>query len=144
MAKEELKTCRDLRIKNMSQKELIIFLYKSALELMDQGKERILASDVPGTKEKLNRARNIFLHLLATLNLEKGGEFAKKLSAFYSYFVEKIIMANACNNVDGLDEIIPLVNEIKEAWEKMDNNDPGESSPGINSNPDSQLISMEV
>lgn len=144
MAKKELKTYRDLKIKNMSQKELIIFLYESALELMDQGKERILAGDVPGTNEKLDRARNIFLHLLATLNLEKGGEFAKKLSALYAYFVEKITMANARSNVDELDEIIPLVNEIKEAWEKIDNNDPGKSSPGINNNPDSQLISMEV
>ncbi|UCC79416.1 MAG: flagellar export chaperone FliS [Candidatus Zixiibacteriota bacterium] len=144
MAKKELKTYRDVKIKNMSQKELIVFLYESALELIDQGKERIGAGDVPGTNEKLDRARNIFLHLLATLNLEEGGEFAKRLSALYSYFVEKITMANTCNKVKELDEIIPLVNEIKEAWEKMENNDPGKSSREIMNNPGSQLISMEV
>jgi flagellar protein FliS len=144
VAKKELKTYRDVKIKNMSQKELIVFLYDSALELMDQGKERIRAGDVPGTNEKLDRARNIFLHLLATLNLEEGGEFAQRLSALYSYFVEKITLANACNDVKELDEIIPLVNEIKEAWENMENNVPGKSSQGINNNPESLLISMEV
>ncbi|UCE67822.1 MAG: flagellar export chaperone FliS [Candidatus Zixiibacteriota bacterium] len=144
MAEKELKTYRDVKIKNMNQRELIVFLYESALGLMEQGKERINAGDVPGTHEKLDRARNIFLHLLVTLNPESGGEFARRLSALYSYFVEKITMANVSKNVDELDEIIPLVGEIKDAWENMEFENPGKSSPGINNNPENQLISMEV
>lgn len=144
MANKELKTYRDVKIRNMNQRELIVFLYESSLRLMEEGKEKIAAGDIPGTHEKLDRARNIFLHLLATLNLESGGEFARRLSALYSYFVEKITMANVSQNVDELDEIIPFVSEIKEAWEKMEFEDPGKSSPGINNNPENQLISMEV
>lgn len=128
----------------MNQRELIVFLYDSALDLMEQGKLRIEAADVPGTHDKLDRARNIFLHLLATLNLENGGEFARRMSALYSYFIEKITMANVLKKGDELDEIIPLVSEIKEAWEKMEFNDPGKSPQGIKNNPENQLISMEV
>jgi len=144
MAEKELKTYKDVKIKDMNRKELIVFLYESALRLMEEGKEKISIGDVPGTHEKLDRARNIFLHLLATLNLEAGGDFAKKLSALYSYFVEKITMANVSNNADELEEIIPVVNEIKEAWEKMEYEGSEKSSQGINNNPENQLISMEV
>ena len=84
VARKELKKYRDLKIKNMSQRELIVFLYESALRLMEEGKERIAAGDVTGTHEKLDRARNIFLHLLATLNLETGGELGGWLWIVYA------------------------------------------------------------
>ena len=144
MARKELKTYRDFKIKNMNQRELIVFLFESALRLMEEGKERISAGDIPGTHEKLDRARNIFLHLLATLNLEAGGDFARKLSALYSYFIEKITMANVSHNANELDEIMPFITEIKEAWEEMEYEVSGKSSQGINNNPENQLISMEV
>lgn|GEM_PF-2222585 len=143
MANKELKTYRDVKIKNMDQRELIVFLYESSLRLMEEAKETIAMGDIPGTHEKLDRARNIFLHLLATLNLETGGDFAKKLSSLYSYFVEKITIANVSNSVSELEDIIPLVNEIKLAWEKMEYENSEKSSGGIN-NLENQLISMEV
>ena len=144
MEKKELKTYREAKIKDMNQKELIVFLYDSALGMIDQGKERISAEDIPGTHERLDRARNIFLHLLATLNLEAGGEFAKKLSALYSYFVEKITMANVLRDNKELDDIIPLISDLKNAWEEMEFNEPEKSSQGINNNPKNQLVSVEV
>jgi flagellar protein FliS len=144
VANKELKTYRDVKIKNMDQRELIVFLYESSLRLMKEGKERIAAGDVPGTHEKLDRARNIFLHLLSSLNLETGGDFAKKLSSLYSYFVEKITVANVSNSVKELDDIIPLVNEIKLAWEEMEYEGSEKSSGGMNNNSENQLISMEV
>jgi flagellar secretion chaperone FliS len=114
--KRDIDTYREAKIKSMNQKELIVFLYESSLELMEQAKEKIEANDVPGTHEKLDRARRIFIHLLGTLNLEAGGELAQKLSALYAFFIEKVTMANVTKNIQELDDIIPLVAGIKDSW----------------------------
>jgi len=118
----QLKIYQQMHISGLDQKELIVLLYSGALRFIEEGKELILKNDVPGTHEKLSRARNIFLHLLSTLNMKAGGEFATKLSALYAYFIEKITMANATKDIKELDEIVPFIKEIKEAWEKVDIN----------------------
>jgi flagellar protein FliS len=116
----QVKTYQQMHISGLNQKELIVLLYSGALRFIEEGKELIAKEDVPQTHDRLNRARNIFIHLLSTLNLEAGGEFADKLSALYAYFIEKITMANTTNNVEELDEIVPLIQEIKESWEKIE------------------------
>ena len=140
-----LKTYQNIHVSSLNQKELIVLLYSSALRFIDEGKEKINKNDVPGTFEKLNRARNIFLHLLSTLNMEKGGEFADKLSALYAYFVEKITMANVTKNISELNDIIPLIENIKKSWEKIDINqeDIPTSIKTANTNP-VQVFSAEV
>ena len=144
MTKKEINTYRETKIINMNQQELIVFLYDSALMLMEEGKDRIRKGDIPGTHIRLDRARNIFLHLLVTLSLEDGGEFAEKLSTLYSFFVEKITLANTTNKVQELDDIIPIVMDLKETWEKMEYDGSKETPPGINNKPENQLISMEA
>ena len=144
MTKKDINKYLEMKISSMSQKELIVFLYESAVNLMEEARVTINDGDVPGTHQHLNRARNIFLHLLSTLDLEAGGDFAKKLSGLYSYFVEKITMANSTKDVQELDDIIPIVNDIKKAWQDL-KPDTVEQNPSPNSNSrNRQFVSMEV
>lgn len=145
MAKKDIDTYLKMKISEMNQQELIVFLYESAINLMEESKATIGSGDLQGTHQRLNRARNIFLHLLGTLNMEgQGKAVASKLSALYAYFVEKITMANTTKNVRDLDDILPIVSDLKGAWENMKptSNEPG--PPLKNSSLDSSLISMEV
>lgn len=144
MATKGIKTYKEAKINNMNQQELIVFLYESALRLMEEGKDKIRSGDIPGTHILLDRARNVFLHLLVTLNLDEGGEFAKQLSSLYSFFVEKITIANTTNNVQELEDIIPIVSDLKETWEKMEFDGSKQTPPGIDNKPQNQLISMEA
>ena len=125
--------------------DVLNFLYESAVNLMEEARVTINDGDVPGTHQRLDRARNIFLHLLSTLNLEAGGDLAKKLSGLYSYFIEKITMANGTRNVQELDDIIPVVNDIKNAWQNL-KPDAAEQNPSTDSNNSGnrRLVSMEV
>jgi flagellar protein FliS len=116
----QLKTYQQMHISGLNQQELIVLLYSGALRFIEDGKDLLKTKDVPRIHEKLDKARNIFIHLLATLNMEKGGELAQKLSALYAFFIEKITVANVTKSATELDEIIPLIKEIKESWEKID------------------------
>ena len=116
----QLKTYQQMHISGLNQQELIVLLYSGALRFIEDGKELMKTKDVPKIHEKMEKARNIFIHLLSTLNLEAGGELAAKLSALYAYFIEKITIANVTKSEAELDEIIPLIRDIKESWEKID------------------------
>ena len=118
-----LKVYQRVQISGLNQKELIVMLYSGALKFINEGKNLILEKDINRTHEKLSKARDVFVHLLSTLNMEAGGELAEKLSSLYAYFIEKITMANVTKEIGELDDIIPLIQEIKESWEKIDIND---------------------
>jgi flagellar protein FliS len=140
---KEIDAYREIKISGMNQQELIVFLYESSLQLIEEARATIAAGDVPATHDKLSRARNIFVHLLATLNLEAGGEFAVRLSSLYAYFVEKITMANVTKNIQELDDIAPIITNIKEAWAGMKWEEGPNSQAGkLIDTP--QLVSMEV
>jgi flagellar protein FliS len=130
---KHLNVYQKMHVSGLNQKELIVMLYSKALLNIEQAKTAIAANNIQAKHDKLNRARNIFIHLLATLNMDAGGLLAKKLSSLYAYFIEKITMANATKSINELDEIIPLIQEIKEAWEKMEideKNMPADKSQG--------------
>jgi len=118
-----LKVYQRVQVSGLNQKELIVMLYSGALKFINEGKNLILEKDINRTHEKLSKARDVFVHLLTTLNVEAGGELAEKLSSLYAYFIEKITMANVTKEIGELDDIIPLIQEIKESWEKIDIND---------------------
>jgi flagellar secretion chaperone FliS len=141
--KQDINAYKQQKISSMSQQELIVFLYESSLSLLEEARVKIAASDVPGTHEKLSRARDIFLHLLSTLNAEAGGEFARRLSSLYAFFIEKITVANVTKNTQELDDIIPLISGIRDAWAniKFDENDPSLEKKGTEA---FQAVSLEV
>jgi len=117
---KQVNVYQQMHISGLNQKELIVMLYSGAIRFIEQGRELIIKKDVPGAHAKLNSARNIFIHLLSTLNMEAGGQLSQKLSSMYAYFIEKITMGNATKNVQELDDILPLIQDIKEAWEKIE------------------------
>lgn len=142
---KQVRTYQQMHVSGLNQKELIVMLYSGALKFIEDGKQIIHSNDVPLVHDKLNRARNIFIHLLATLDLEKGGELAQKLSALYAYFIEKITIANVTKDERELDEIIPLIQSIKESWENLDlknaDVDKNHKTTPINAK---QVLSLEV
>ncbi len=134
----------EAKTSSKSQVELIVFLYGLAISLMEQAKITMNKGDMSETSYCLSRVRNIFLHLLSTLNLEAVGDSAKKLSSLYLFIVEKINIANSTKSVQDLDDIIPIVSDIKEAWQES-KSEAGKQNPPQNSNSwHHPLKSMEV
>lgn len=120
---DQLRTYQQMHISGLNQKELIVLLYSGALRYIEEGKESIARKDVPSTHDNLNKARNIFIHLLSTLNMDANKEFATRLSALYAYFIEKITVGNVKKDIKELDDIIPLIQDIKDAWDKIEIDD---------------------
>lgn len=102
----------------MTQGELLITLYDEAIKKLTHAKILMENKDFTNAKVNLKKCRDIFNHLLYTLNSDY--EISKEIGDLYRFFNAEIIKAEVQNSVEILDEIIPLVKELRDTWEKAD------------------------
>lgn len=103
---------------------LIVMLMDGALERIATARGCIERKDIGGKAQLLNRAVQIVGELRGSLDLKKGAEVAANLDALYDYVSRRLVLANAQNNPDMLDEVIKLMREIRTAWAEIVPRDP--------------------
>ena len=80
--------------------------------------------------------------LMATLNMDNGGEIAKNLQSLYSYMFSQLIEANMEKKTEPVVVVIDLLKELRAAWiqinskQKNDNNKKFTNSNMQNNNQD--------
>ena len=58
----------------------------------------------------------IVVGLQGSLDFNKGGDLARNLDELYSYITRRLLLANAQNDAQALEEIHGLMSEIRQAW----------------------------
>jgi len=53
---------------------------------------------------------------MATLDVTKGGEWAQKLMSVYEFIVRRLTEANLKKDIKIMDEVIPLIEDIRDTW----------------------------
>ena len=95
---------------------LLLLLYDGALRFMKEARDSMEEGDYTGAFESLTRADRIVKELLASLDMEKGGEIASNLYRLYEFVIWKIFMAEKERKVSHLDEAIYIIDELRAAW----------------------------
>jgi flagellar protein FliS len=99
---------------------LIVMLYDGALRFMEAGKAAVLSKDYETQGRSLLRAQRILLHLMGTLDLDKGGHIATNLLSLYSYANDRLIIANMEGRVEPIDEAIHTISELRQGWSQIE------------------------
>ncbi len=96
---------------------LIIMLYEGALESLRKGRGCLEANDQAGKVQALSKATRIINEgLQASLDHTAGGQIAGQLDSLYDYLCRRTLQANAENDMAALDEVIGLLDGLREAW----------------------------
>ncbi|HTE40129.1 MAG TPA: flagellar export chaperone FliS [Steroidobacteraceae bacterium] len=98
---------------------LIAMLMDGALERIARARGCIQNKDFANKALLLHRAVAIIDELQAALDLKKGGEFAGNLSELYSYMCRQLLRATVENSIELLDEVMRLMQQIRDAWKQM-------------------------
>ncbi|NPA54853.1 MAG: flagellar export chaperone FliS [Epsilonproteobacteria bacterium] len=99
--------------------KLIEMLYEGALRFTSFAKKSIEKDDIEKKVYWINRVINIFAELLASLDLEKGGDIALYLSGLYEQQIKFLIEANVNNDTEKLDIVIKVLKGLLEAWKEQ-------------------------
>ena len=103
-------------VNTLDQNKLIIMLYDGAIKNANFAVQYMESGDIEKVNDSLIKTKNIVTELLATLNMEQGGEIAKNLKSLYSYMFSLLIEANMEKKSEPVLTVIDLLKELRGAW----------------------------
>ncbi|MCB2356280.1 flagellar export chaperone FliS [Clostridium estertheticum] len=99
-----------------SKDQLLLMLVEGATKFSKIGRQAIIDKDINKAHENIVKTQNIFYELMATLDVTKGGEWAESLMKVYDFITRRLVDANIKKSEKIMDEIIPLIDDIRDTW----------------------------
>ena len=98
-----------------SKEQMLLMLLDGAVKFAKRGKLAIRDKDVKLAHESITRTQDIFTELKVTLDTD-AGDWAKQMFQVYSFINEKLLQANIKKDEAIMDEVIPLIEEVRNIW----------------------------
>lgn len=98
--------------------EMLTALYDGAILNLNKAMIAIDAKDIMGANNTLIKAQKIVRYLNATLDMNYP--ISKDLRKLYTYFDERISEANMRKEKAHIEEILPMIAELKESFTQAD------------------------
>lgn len=99
---------------------LVTLLFEALQRHIAAAKLAMQAKDIPQKCKQVTAAIRILEEgLKAPLDMEKGGDIARNLHNLYDYCVNRLVLANARNEVAGLDEVSRLIEPVAGSWKQI-------------------------
>lgn len=107
---------RNNSVNYASREQLLLMLLDGAVKFAKVGRQAILDKDIKKAHENIVKTQDIFYELIATLDVNKGGQWAKNLAAIYDFIIRRLIDANIKKDIEIMNEVIPLIEEVRDTW----------------------------
>src|SRR5947209_13537484 len=96
--------------------KLVVMLYDGALRFLHLGLDALRRGDLEAQALNLSKAQNILCELISSLDLG-AGEVATSLLALYQYFQRRLLIANAEDRAEYIEEVIQQMTSLRDAWD---------------------------
>ena len=105
-------------VMTMTQGDMIKLLFDEAIKQLERGCLCLNNRDLEGSNDAFLRCQKIFNHFIATLDMQY--EISQNLASLYEFFNYKIIQANIRKNAADIEDILPMVTELKDSFAQAD------------------------
>jgi len=122
MDTQQPKSYKKLQVETASPIGLVVMLYDRAIVLLNKAKKEINEKQYEAKGHTLDKASDIILELLTTLDKDKGGEIATSLTNLYNFILREITDANSSLKTKHLDNACKILSELRESWESVKDN----------------------
>ncbi|MCR1933682.1 flagellar export chaperone FliS [Clostridium tepidum] len=99
-----------------SKDQLLLMLVDGAVKFSKIARQAIEDKEILKAHENLIKTQDIFYELMATLDVNQAGDWGHKLMSIYEFIVKRLGEANIKKDTKIMDEIIPLIEEIRDTW----------------------------
>ncbi|MDP9385086.1 MAG: flagellar export chaperone FliS [Actinomycetota bacterium] len=110
---------REASILTAPPERLVVMLYDGARRFLYQAALAMREERNTEADERLRRAEMIVEELLATLNLEAGGEIASNLQGLYVFFLRQLSEGRGERDAGKLDWVNAQLSELRESWAQI-------------------------
>lgn len=105
-------------VKMASKEQLLLMLVDGAVKYTKIARLSIEKSDIPRAHKELVRVQDIFTELMVTLD-RNGGQVYEDLFRVYEYIKTKLVEANMKKDVKVIDEVLPLIENVRDTWHEV-------------------------
>jgi len=116
-------------VNTVDQGKLIVMLYDGAIKFLTQAADKISKGQQYEAHTNLVKGKGIIAELMASLNMEKGGDIALNLQRLYSYMYNELIDANLNKDTRRLEAVVTLLRELREGWRSVSTEGKTDAAP---------------
>lgn len=102
-----------------SKDQLLLMLVDGTVKFSKIARQAIIDKNVKKSHENIVKTEDIFTELRASLDIS-AGEWAQNMFEVYGFINEKLYEANIKKSVEIMDEIIPLIEEVRDIWHEAE------------------------
>ncbi len=98
---------------------LVHLLYEGAIQAIVQAQQYLAEGRIPERSNAITKAMQIVAELQGSLDLERGGEIARRLADLYAYVQDRLIQGNAERNLQALDDALETLTILHQGWKEI-------------------------
>ena len=106
-------------VNTVDQRKLILMLYDGAIKFLTVASDKISGNQDYEAHQNLIRGKSIIAELMASLNMERGGDIAANLQGLYAFMFNELIEANINKDGARIMEVVTLLKELREGWQNL-------------------------
>lgn len=108
-------------VTTMTQGDMLMKLFDESLRQIELARNAIENQNIPEMDKANQKAQRIFSYLRSCLDFRFP--ISNNLSNFYDFFNQQLVASNVKKDVKPLDDIAPLVMELRNTFEQADKMD---------------------
>ncbi len=105
-------------VMTMTQGEMLTKLYDEIIKQLSAAQQFLVQENPEEVNKALQKAQRILAHLQITL--DRKYEISESLDALYDYFIRRIIDANLHKDTAPIEEVLPMIADLRETFIKAD------------------------
>ena len=117
----------ETKILGADQGRLILMAYDGAIKFLQIAIDKLENKDYIGKGKNIIQAQELINELLCSLNYE-AGDIAFNLRDLYIFMIKKLIYAETWKDKEAIKDVLKILYELQDAWEKIILNAGKESS----------------
>lgn len=107
---------QEVAVRSASPGQLVVMVYDHLLLSLRRARLAHEQANLELRLASLDRARNALGELLASLDLERGGELAHQLNGLYAFLLGELVDLGLRPSVERLDRVTAMAAELREAF----------------------------
>ena len=109
---------RQASVETADRGQLIIMIYDHCIKWCGIAKEALEAGQLARKAEACHKVEAGISELMASLDMQKGGDVAKNLWKLYDFYSYHIHEGNRKNIAKNFTEVGEMMGQLREAWQK--------------------------
>lgn len=109
---------RQNMVTTMTQADMLLKLYDETVKQIEIARAAIKAQKISEMDTALTKAQKIIQYLQSTL--DPRYPISSNLEKLYDFFTRQLVMANVKKDVNVLDELVPLIVDLRDTFAQCD------------------------